>query len=48
MNYCPEDTLPMEMNTETMWFVYGLIAIVSPVGLLLAKGWMKKGFKTKA
>lgn len=47
MNYCPADTPPSEMNTETMWLIYGFIAIVSPVGLLLAKGWMKKGFKVK-
>ena len=48
MNYCPEGTLPVDMNTETMWLIYGFIAIISPVGLFLAKGWMKKGFKTKA
>ena len=47
MNYVPVDTPISELNTETMWLIYGLIAIVSPVGLLLAKGWMKKGFKTK-
>jgi MFS family permease len=47
MNYCPADTLPSQMNTETMWLIYGFIAIVSPVGLLLAKGWMQKGFKVK-
>jgi MFS family permease len=47
MNYCPADTPPSEMNTETMWLIYGFIAIISPVGLLLAKGWMKKGFKVK-
>jgi MFS family permease len=47
MNYCPADTPISDLNTETMWLIYGLIAIVSPVGLLLAKGWMKKGFKTK-
>ncbi|MEJ2493036.1 MAG: MFS transporter, partial [Ignavibacteriaceae bacterium] len=48
MKYCPINTLPSEMNTETMWLIYGIIAIISPVGLLLAKGWMKKGFKDKA
>ncbi len=48
MNYCPIDTLPSNMNTETMWLIYGFIAIISPIGLLLAKGWMKKGFKVKA
>ena len=47
MNYVPVDTPISELNTETMWLIYGLIAIVSPVGLLLAKGRMKKGFKTK-
>ena len=45
--YCPIDTLPSEMNTETMWLIYGFIAIVSPVGLFLARGWMRKGFKVK-
>jgi hypothetical protein len=30
-----------------MWLIYGFIAIISPVALLLAKGWMMKGFKTK-
>lgn len=47
MNYCPADTLPSDMNTETMWLIYGFIAIISPVGLFLARGWMKKGFKVK-
>jgi proton-dependent oligopeptide transporter, POT family len=47
MNYCPADTPPSEMSTETMWLIYGFIAIISPVGLFLAKGWMKKGFKVK-
>ncbi|MGB5287002.1 MAG: MFS transporter, partial [Ignavibacteriaceae bacterium] len=40
MNYCPSDALPADMNTETMWLIYGFIAIVSPVGLFLARGWM--------
>jgi len=47
MNYCPADTLPSGLNTETMWLIYGCIAIISPIGLILAKGWMKKGFKVK-
>ncbi|MBK7106454.1 MAG: MFS transporter [Ignavibacteriae bacterium] len=47
MNYCPDNTPISELNTETMWFIYGCIAIVSPVGLLLAKNWMQKGFKVK-
>lgn len=47
MNYCPADTPPSEMNTEIMWLIYGIIAMVSPIGLLLARKWMIKGFKTK-
>jgi MFS family permease len=48
MNYCPQDVAPDKMNTEFMWLIYGFIAIVSPIGLLLAKNWMIKGFRTKA
>lgn len=48
MNYCPADTPPAQMNTETMWFIYGLIAMISPLALLLSAKWMKKGFKTAA
>ncbi|MFA8341555.1 MAG: MFS transporter [Rhodothermaceae bacterium] len=47
MNYCPADTAPADMNPEFMWLIYGGIAMVSPIGLILAKGWMQKGFKTK-
>jgi MFS family permease len=47
MHYCPQGVPPEQMHTETMWFIYGLIAIVSPVGLWLARGWMRKGFKVK-
>jgi MFS family permease len=47
MNYCPQGVPPEQMHTETMWFIYGLIAIVSPIGLWLARGWMRKGFKVK-
>ena len=47
-NYCPINTSPSQMNTEFMWFIYGLIAITTPIGLFLAKDWMLKGFKEKA
>jgi MFS family permease len=48
MKYCPINTPPSQMNTETMWLIYGFIAIISPIGLILAKNWMIKGFKHKA
>ena len=28
-----------------MGFIYGLIAVASPIGLLLARAWMKKRFR---
>ncbi len=48
MHYCPANVPPAQLNTQTMWLIYGFIAIISPIGLLLAKNWMIKGFKTKA
>jgi proton-dependent oligopeptide transporter, POT family len=47
MQYCPAGVPPEQTHTETMWFIYGLIAIVSPIGLWLARKWMIKGFKIK-
>jgi len=47
MHYAPEGVTPEQMNTETMWLIYGFIAIISPIGLVLSKGWMMKGFKVK-
>ena len=44
MNYCPADTPVSQLNTEFMWLIYALIALISPIGLILAGKWMKKGF----
>jgi MFS family permease len=43
--YCP---LEGEQNTEFMWFIFGCIAVMSTVLLVLARGWVGKDFKTKA
>ncbi|MBN2349067.1 MAG: MFS transporter [Bacteroidales bacterium] len=43
--YCPMDTPPVEMHTEFMWLIYGAIAVISPIGLLLARKWMIKKFE---
>ncbi|HLF34074.1 MAG TPA: MFS transporter [Cyclobacteriaceae bacterium] len=48
MKYCPENTPPSHMDTETMWLIYGAIALVSPAGLFIARKWMLKGFRTRA
>ncbi len=42
--YLPKTGLP---HSGQMWFIYGCIAIVSPIALVLAKGWMQKGMKKK-
>ena len=42
MHYVPETG---EMNSGAMWFWYGLIAIVTPIGLVLASRWMQQSFK---
>jgi hypothetical protein len=46
--YCPKNTPVADLNTGTMWFIYGVIAIITPVSLILAKNWMLRGFKEKA
>ena len=47
MKYCPDDTPIANLNTEEMWLIYGFIAMISPVALILARKWMVKGFKVK-
>jgi len=46
--YIPKGVPPSQMNSGTLWFIYGLIAIITPISLVLAKNWMMKDFKTKA
>jgi len=48
VRYCPADTPVAGLNTETMWLIYGSIAMVSPVLLIVARGWLGKDFKDKA
>jgi len=43
--YCPAGVAPQQTNTQMMWLIYGLIAVVSPLALLVAKKWMGKGLE---
>ncbi len=45
--YIPADAPASQINSETLWFIYACIAMITPIGLILAKNWMLKGFKTK-
>lgn len=38
--YCPAEGA---QNTETMWLIYGLVALISPIALVLAGRWVRKG-----
>ena len=45
--YCPDKTPPAELHTSTMWLIYSCIAMISPIGLWLARKWVMAGFHTK-
>lgn len=47
-NYIPQPDSGQPQNTEFMWLVYGVIAMISPVALLLAKNWMQKGMGARS
>jgi uncharacterized membrane protein (DUF2068 family) len=35
------------LHTETLWLVYGIIAMASPIGLWLARKWVMAGLHVK-
>jgi hypothetical protein len=40
---CPANTPANDMHTGTLWLIYGLIAMTSPIGLWLARDWVQRG-----
>ncbi len=42
-HYCPQDMPRESLNTGGMWILYGCIAMLSPVGLWLARKWVMVG-----
>jgi len=40
--YCPADG---PLRTESMWLIYGLVAMLSPVLLVLGSRWVKRGLE---
>lgn len=46
-NYIPLQETGEPQSSGTMWLFHALIAMISPFALLLAKNWMKKGFKVR-
>ena len=41
--YCPAGVPRAELHTEAMWVIYGCIAMISPIGLWLARKWVRAG-----
>ncbi|MBN1465475.1 MFS transporter [candidate division KSB1 bacterium] len=47
-HYIPQPDSGLAQRTGEMWLIYGVIAMASPVALVLAKSWMMKGMKERA
>lgn len=45
--YCPDNTPQADLHTGTMWFLYSCIAMISPIGLWLARKWVMAGLHHK-
>jgi proton-dependent oligopeptide transporter, POT family len=45
--YVPKGAPPTEMHSGRMWFIYGCIAMCSPIGLWLARKWVSGGLQAK-
>lgn len=46
-HYCKAGLPVEQQQTGTLWFIYGCIAMASPIGLWLARGWVMKGLHAK-
>jgi MFS family permease len=42
--FCPAEGA---LNTEVMWLIYAIVAMVSPLGLIVAQKWVMKGLHDK-
>jgi hypothetical protein len=41
--FCPAGTPPDQLHTGTLWLIYATIAMTSPIGLWLARNWVRSG-----
>lgn len=46
--FCPADTPRDALHSETLWFIYGCIAMITPIGLLVARKWVMAGLQVKS
>jgi proton-dependent oligopeptide transporter, POT family len=47
-HYIPKPETGLPVKTGVMWFIYAMIAIISPFALLLARKWMMRNIKAKS
>jgi proton-dependent oligopeptide transporter, POT family len=45
--FCPKGVPVDQLRTDKLWFIYGCIAMLSPIGLWLARKWVMAGLHTK-
>jgi POT family proton-dependent oligopeptide transporter len=45
--FCPKPELGLPQHTGTMWLMYAVIAMISPIALVLARKWMATGMTRK-
>jgi POT family proton-dependent oligopeptide transporter len=45
--YIPQPETGLPINSEFVWLVYGIIAMISPIALILARKWMVAGMKER-
>jgi MFS family permease len=45
--YCPADTPRENLHTQGMWLIFGFIAIVTPVLLVVFRGWVGSAIEKK-
>lgn len=46
--FCPEGVPRDQLHTGTLWFIYGCIALASPIGLWLARKWVMAGLQPRS
>ncbi|NOZ86209.1 MAG: MFS transporter [Deltaproteobacteria bacterium] len=46
--YLPKPETGEATRSGTLWLIYALIALISPIALVFAKGWMNRGMQTRA
>lgn len=44
--YCPTNTPPELLHTQTLWLIYTFVALITPIGLILVRKWVMAGLRT--